>query len=99
MPILLLLGLITSGRSAMLSEIHVSIIAAQYRWPLHNVYVFTRWRYSKNLKRRNLWIRLTAAGTEIISNQDGVVCICKQVFSKIVKISHIVARLKMAIPG
>ena len=29
MPILLLLGLITSGRSAMLSEIHVSIYRQQ----------------------------------------------------------------------
>ena len=47
----------------MLSEIHVSIIAAQSRWLLHHVYVFTRWRYRKNLKRGNLWIRLTATGT------------------------------------
>ena len=54
MPILLLLGLITSGSSAMLSEMHVSISAAEYRWMLHNLYVFTRWRYSKNLERGNL---------------------------------------------
>ena len=85
MPFLLLLGLI-SCRSAMLSEIHVSISPSEYRWPLHNVYVFTRWRYSKNLKRGNLRIKLTVAGTQVISNQDGVVCICKQVFSRIVKI-------------
>ena len=41
MPILLFLkGLITSGRSAMPSEMHVSISPAEFHWPM---------RYSKNL--------------------------------------------------
>ena len=44
MAILLFLGLITSGRSAMLSEMHGSISPAEYRWTLHNVYVFIRWK-------------------------------------------------------
>ena len=38
MPIQLPLGLITSGRSAMLREMHVSISPAEYHWPLHKVY-------------------------------------------------------------
>ena len=55
MPILLLLDLITSDRSAMLSEMHdCQHIASRVPWPMQNLYVFTRWRYSKNLKRGNL---------------------------------------------